>query len=97
MKITIIIGVAAFLLGGGAALSLTKAIKPEVKVTCPQQICKCPEQKPCNGIDFDKIKSRAITIQNTQYLTVSGDTTLLDAYAALLRKELAAVKLARCK
>jgi hypothetical protein len=69
---------------------------------CPD--CNCPEQKPCNGIDFDKIKSRNITIENRQYLTVSGDSTLLKRITeenqkviADLKAEMQRLKLSKCK
>lgn len=97
MKTIIIAAVVGFLAGGGATLAITKSVKPEIKLECPQAKLSCPEQKPCNGIDFDKIKSRAITIQNTQYLTVDGDSLVLDAYREILQQELARLKLARCK
>lgn len=63
------------------------------KISCPPQE-KCP---PCNGIDFDKIKSRQLTIQNQQYITVSGDSLFVEKMVSEFRKELQALKLARCK
>lgn len=83
--------------GSAGTLVIAKKVKPEIKLECNPPDCICPEQKPCNGIDFDKIKSRAITIQNTQYLTVNGDTVLVDIYIKALQRELAKLRLARCK
>lgn len=88
--ISLLVGISTGVVG---TLKVTKAIKPIVKVECPS----CPEQKPCNGIDYDKIKSKNLTIQNTQYLTVDGDSTALAAYIDALRVELKSLKLARCK
>jgi hypothetical protein len=80
-------------IGSGGTLFISKAVKPVVKLSCPE----CPEQKPCNGIDFDKIKSRALTIQNHQHLTVSGDSLMVEKLIGEFRKELQALRLARCK
>lgn len=50
-----------------------KVLKQKINLKCPEcPSLSCPEQKPCNGIDFDKIKSKGITIHNTQHLTVDG-------------------------
>lgn len=95
MRTTLIVALVAFIAGGTTILGVTKAVKPVIKLECPRTVC--PEQKPCNGIDFDKIKSKAVTIQNTQYLTVNGDTVLVEAYINALRKELSTLRLARCK
>lgn len=87
----LLIAAAAFSAG---MITNQKLAKPPV-VEIPD--CICPEQKPCNGIDFDKIKSRQLTIQNQQYLTVSGDSLFTKTLVDQLRKELQAVRLARCK
>lgn len=71
--------------------------KKPITLTCNPAPCNCPEQKPCNGIDFDKIKSKAITIENTQYITARGDSLLEDRLAAMIRQELNKLRLARCK
>jgi hypothetical protein len=93
-----IVAVISMALGSAGTVFLTKAVRPRVEVSCPPAPdCNCPEQKPCNGIDFDKIKSRAITIQNTQYLTVNGDTVLVQVYIKALQAELAKLRLARCR
>jgi hypothetical protein len=97
IKVIAVASLIGMVIGGAATLGITKAVKPEIKLECPQQVCECPEQKPCNGIDFDKIKSKAITIQNTQYLTVNGDTVLVQVYIKALQAELAKLRLARCK
>lgn len=69
---------------------------------CPDcsPVFKCPElpeQKPCNGIDFDKIKSRNITIENRQYLTIDGDSVLVDNIIKGVRAEMEKLRLSRCK
>jgi len=94
----IIAAVAGIGIGSGGTLLITKAVKPEVKVECPAcPDCNCPEQKPCNGIDFDKIKSKHITIQNEQHLTITGDSLLVKKVQEALRKELQDFKMKKCK
>jgi hypothetical protein len=90
--IGIVIGAAA---GSGATLYISKAVKPNVivkteKVVAPQ----CP---PCQGIDFDKIKSKYITIENQQYLTIQGDSTLKEAIRQIIKDELSAAKVVKCR
>jgi hypothetical protein len=97
LKGFLIAGLIGIAIGGAVTLGITKAVKPVIKLECPQLACNCPEQKPCNGIDFDKIKSKSITIENTQYLTVNGDSVLVGVYIKAMQAELAKLKLARCK
>jgi hypothetical protein len=95
MAISAVIGMA---IGGAATLGITKAVKPEVKVSCPKcPDLKCPEEKPCNGIDFDKIKSRNVTIENTQHITTSGDSLLIPKIRKVVREEMEAAKLVKCR
>lgn len=94
----IIAAVVGIAVGSGSTLLITKAVKPVIKLTCPKSPdCNCPEQKPCNGIDFDKIKSRALTIQNHQHLTVDGDSTFSVTIRTIIQEEIAKTKLSRCK
>jgi hypothetical protein len=98
-KYTLVIGlVLGVVIGGGGTLGIAKLIKPVVKVQCPPAPdCNCPEQKPCQGIDFDKIKSKYITIQNEQHLTVSGDSLFAKKIVDDLKAEMKALKLSKCK
>lgn len=84
-------------LGSGGTLYLNKMMKPEIKLECKPAPCNCPEQKPCQGIDFDKIKSKYITIENQQYLTIKGDTLLVKNIREALREELNDFKVRKCK
>ena len=85
-------------IGSVATMKIQKLTKPEINLACPPApACICPDPKPCNGIDFDKIKSRAITIQNTQYLTISGDSTMFQRFDELLTKRLEELKVVRTK
>lgn len=84
-------------IGGGSAVAIIKATKPTIEVINKEVKLSCPEVKPCNGIDYDKIKSRNLTIENTQYLTVNGDSVLTSAIIEGLRAELAKLKVSRCK
>lgn len=85
-----------FLLLGfiGGMITFKKLDKP-VSYNCPD--CICPEQLPCNGIDFDKIKSKYITIKNSQYLTVKGDSILVDRIVDDVKKELERLNVTRCR
>ena len=90
-----IIAVLAF--GGGSffgAKVLTKKCPDcNPKISCPPPE-KCP---PCNGIDFDKIKSKALTIQNHQYLTVNADSSFDVTIRKVIQEEISRAKIARCK
>jgi hypothetical protein len=97
LKITAIAALLSMVLGSAGTFLMIKKYEKPIELTCNPAPCNCPEQKPCNGIDFDKIKSKAITIQNTQYLTVNGDTVLVEVYIKALQKELSKLRLARCK
>jgi len=86
------------LIGGGAAVGVIRATKPTIEVVNKEVVLKCPEVKPCNGIDYDKIKNvRGLTINNSQYLTVDGDSVLTSAIIAGLRAELERLKISRCR
>lgn len=59
--------------------------------------CKCPTPKPCGNIDFDKMKSRAITIQNHQHITYGGDSLLLPRIREVVKEVIEDVPVVRCK
>lgn len=81
------IGIVLIAFGGGVLFD-AKVLRPKINLTCPPApACKCPEQKPCNGIDFDKIKSKNITIQNEQHLTVSGDSVMIESIRKMINEE----------
>lgn len=90
--IAVAVGIA---IGAAGSLTIAKAVKPEIKVVTEKVIA--PQCPPCNGIDFDKIKSKALTIQNKQYLTVNGDSTLESKIRSIIREEMAAANLVKCK
>lgn len=91
-----LVGAAAFI--GGLTFQSKVLTKRCPDLVCPQQAaCVCPEPKPCQGIDFDKIKSKNITIQNEQYLTIEGDSLLVKRIGQEVRAELERVRMARCK
>jgi hypothetical protein len=85
--------------GTAGTLYITKAVKPEIVVKTEKVLA--PQCPPCNGIDYDKIKSKNLTIQNTQYLTVSGDSALKENLEAscrkILQEELSKLKVSKCK
>lgn len=94
--ITIIIAIASFI--GGAIVDAKLLGKKCPDLKCPQPAaCICPEQKPCQGIDFDKIKSKSITIDNKQYLTIKGDSMLVDKIREVVKSELEDFKVRRCR
>jgi hypothetical protein len=71
---------------GAAAMPLIlERVKKPVEFKCPD--CICPKQEPCNGIDFEKIKSKNLTIQNQQYLTIDGDSTLKESIRLMFVEE----------
>jgi hypothetical protein len=90
----IVIAIASFAGGMITSQKLQKAPIVQDK-KCPD--CICPKQEPCNGIDFDKIKSRNVTIENKQYLTINGDTLLIDKIKDALHSELEDFKVKKCK
>lgn len=65
------------------------------KQKCPD--CVCPTPKPCGNIDFDKMKSRAITIQNHQHITYGGDSLLLPNIRRVFKEELDEAKVVKCR
>jgi hypothetical protein len=93
----IILITAGVAVGTAGTIFITKAVQPKI-VTEKVQAPQCP---PCNGIDYDKIKSKNLTIQNTQYLTVSGDSALKEnleaSYRKILQEELSKLRVSKCK
>lgn len=75
----------------------SKSITETKKIVSKLPDCNCPEQKPCQGIDFDKIKSRAVTIENHQHITTSGDSLLIPKIRKVFKEEMEEAKLVRCK
>lgn len=97
-----IVAIVGMAVGSAGTVWLTKAVKPIVHLKCPNiPDCNCPKPDPCNGIDFDKIKSRNLTIENKQYITANGDSLVLkkqlDETRLIFQQELAKLKLSRCK
>lgn len=92
----------AFLIGAGATVGIVQATRPVIKTEVADKTpcnCTCPEIKPCNAIDFDKIKNvkGGFTIQNHQYYVVNSDTFSLEAITQAMRKVALEQKLSRCK
>jgi hypothetical protein len=93
--VALIVGV---LIGAASMPIILEKVKKPVEFKCPEPAaCICPEQKPCNGIDFDKIKSKALTIHNTQHLTVSGDSLIEQKIKEVIAAEFGKLRLAKCK
>jgi hypothetical protein len=82
-------------LGSAATLYITKAVKPQIVVKTEKVVA--PQCPPCNGIDFEKIKSKNITIENQQYLTIQGDSTLKEVIRQIISEEFKKAQLVRCK
>jgi hypothetical protein len=94
--LTIIVALASF--AGGSFFGSKLLGKKCPDLNCPEiPDCICPKQEPCNGIDFDKIKSRNLTIENKQYLTINGDSLLYDKMRQALKAELEEFKVRKCK
>jgi hypothetical protein len=99
MKIYLIVAAISALIGGGATLGITKAVKPTIKLECPKPVCpefKCPEG---NYIDFEKVKNFRGTLKVDQHyhITHKGDSLFREALIADMEATLAKLKLARCK
>ena len=90
--------IAGFLIGAILTFALYPVVegywKKPVQLVCNPAPCNCPEQKPCQGIDFDKIKSKYITIQNEQHLTIKGDSLVEQKIREVIVAELSKLKLA---
>lgn len=87
--------------GSAGTILVNKSLRPVINVEEKIVHLKCPEVKPCNGIDFDKIKSRNLTIQNEQHLTVSGDSLfiskIIEEVKKAVKEEIKSTRIARCK
>jgi hypothetical protein len=103
MKTTLIVAAIALVVGGGigsgATLRITKAVKPEIKLECPQPVCpafKCPEG---NYIDFEKVKNFRGTLKIDQHyhIQANGDSLLLEKIIKEMEVKLSQLKLARCR
>lgn len=83
---------------GGGSFFGAKVLKDKCPDCKPKLECpSCPEPLPCNGIDFEKIKGKYITLENHQHLTMSGDSLIVEKLTQAFRKELQSVRAARCK
>jgi hypothetical protein len=80
------------ILGAGIAVGIIKFTQPTIQVTTEKIV-----PQPCNGIDYDKIKSKNLTIENTQVLTVNGDSTLLETFRKIVKEEMQAANVVKCK
>jgi hypothetical protein len=71
------------------------AVKDQPKIEIP----KCPDCRcePCNGIDFDKIKGKYITLNNTQKVEMNGDSLIIEQIRQVLHQELEDFKVKKCK
>lgn len=88
----------AALLGAGATLGIIRATTRPITVNPTPCNCDCPEIKPANGIDFDKIKNvRGLTIQNHQYYVMGADTVSRESLVDAFRKVATEQKLSRCR
>jgi hypothetical protein len=91
-----LVAIASFAGGSFFGVKVLDKKCPDLK--CPEvNIPPAKECPPCNGIDFDKIKSKYITIQNEQHLTVSGDSLFAKKIVDDLKAEMKALKLSKCK
>lgn len=83
-------GVATFILGASVAVGVVRLTQPTIEINPTPS---CPEQKPCQGIELDKVKGRNVTIEVQQYLTTSGDSTI----RSIIREELTKLKISKCR
>lgn len=86
-------------LGAGAILGINHLNKQDIKLECPVPIVnlKCPDA--VNTIDFDKIKNYKGNISLTQqyHVEMNGDSLIVKKIIDEMNKELAKLRLARCK
>lgn len=93
--IFVAVGVA---IGIGSTLGITKAVKPQMNLVCNPAPCEC-NCPPTLGSEFDKIKSKYVTLNlnQTYKTTMNGDSLFI----ATLVKEIEALnlklKISRCK
>lgn len=87
----IVIAIAAFT---GGMITNQKLQKP---VVIPEYKCPSCHCEPCNGIDFDKIKGKYITLHNVQNVQMQGDSLIIDKIQKALREELEDFKVKKCK
>lgn len=84
----------------GKEAGYNKAIQETAKIV--QKLPKCPELKPCDcppQIDFDKIKSKNVTIQAktvTNYV-LNQDSTFREELLKAISEELDKRKMSRCR
>lgn len=78
----------------------SKAIVETKKIVSKLPDCNCPPVKPCEKIDFDKVKGRNIelTVKQQNTYIVSADSTELSVIIdKQLSRKLDAIPLAKCK
>lgn len=82
---------------GGYTKGYKGGIQDQVKIEIPKcPDCNCPEPKPSNGIDFEKIKGKGIKIENHQHFEMSANISD-SLFRAVLREELLKTNVVRCK
>lgn len=99
IKAYLISAVIGMIAGGAATLGITKSVKPEIKLECPEPVCpefKCPDQV---GVDFEKVKNFKGTLKIDQHyhVNVSGDSLFRELLIQDMEAKLNQLKLARCK
>ena len=85
-------------LGVGSVVGIQRATKQDIKLECPAPILnlKCPDA--VNTIDFDKIKG-GFKGNITQHYNIEmdGDSLIVKKIIDEMAKELAKIRMARCK
>lgn len=88
----------AALVGAAVTLGIVKATQPKIIINPTPCHCDCPEVKPCEKIDFDKIKNvRGLQIHNHLVYVMGSDTVSLPDMEQAFRKVATELKLSRCK
>jgi hypothetical protein len=86
------------LIGAAATLGIVKATQPVIKINPTPCRCDCPEVKPCEKIDFDKIKNvRGLQIHNHLVYVLGSDTVSAESLEQTFRRVAQELKLSRCK
>ncbi len=93
----LVFGIAA---GIGGTLSITKAVKPEIKLECPQPVCPQPKcDCSSNAVDIDKLKNfkGTFSVQQHYHVEMNGDSLVVKAIISEMEAKLNQLRLARCK
>jgi hypothetical protein len=91
------IGIPALFVAAGFSGGMITSKKLEKPVVIPEHKCPACNCEPCNGIDFDKIKGKYITLNNTQKVEMNGDSLIVKRIQEALRQELEDFKVKKCK